>query len=621
MMMFVTVIFGWQTQICINRCCQMIIEHSVTLYHVGYGLRKHLKPSLGNGVVSLALLCCLLSAASGQQEFSVDQRMGVPYDWSHHHVIFSESDSPEIMREVQKEPRYWQQRLRTRPVQPPVSVPPPHRRSRFKRDWGESMGSNAYNETTPTYPAKYVFDALNPTPDCTNDYVVFTLPAPSSAFNVIAFNNLYVNTSSPSLCSGTAPTILFDYNALTNNGKLASAPVLSLDGTRIAFIENASQSRFHVLKWRAGDVGASFPAPYNTGTLADCATNGGVAPCEYTVAYSSHQASLSSPYVDYKGDTAYVSDDNGQVWAIHPVFKGGTPAVVSGYPVTPGNGGDVMTPPVYDGVSGNVFVADQHGNLFYIRTSAASAGSCASGSPPCVGSPTLNVANGQPVLESPMVDSTSHTVFVFSNGSPDNNFSSVVQTNTQLSISRQANVGSKGGQSVYSGSFDQAYFSNPGSGKLYVCGQDSGSTPALYAITFSGTAMNTGTAAFGPLDLATGGTNCSPLTENFNQSASVDYLFVGVANNCKLNGLPGNAGCVYSFPITSGFPPAASAVGVTEANGITGIIVDNVSNGSSGLLNTNIYFLTQGKQTCPEYNGTSNTNGNCAIKLTQSGLN
>lgn len=572
-----------------------------------------------------AFFLCSLRVASGQQ--SIDEnRIGVPYDWSHRHLIFANSDSPEVTREAQKDPRYWQQFLLRNLPAPPHRLgisPPPIKKRRYRRDWSESMGNNAYNQTSPVYPAKYVFNAINPTPSCTNDYVVYLLAAPSGAFNVIAFNNLYVNNASTGFCSGTAPTVLFDYNASQNGGSLLTSPVLSEDGAQIAFIEDASKAQFHVLKWKSGNVGSSFPAPYNTSNMANCATNGAVAPCEYSLVYSQHSATLSAPFVDYQNDVAYVSDDNAQVWAIHPVFKGGAPAVATGYPLTPGSGGDKMTPPVYDQVSKNVFVADQHGNLYYIRTSSASSGTCvSSSSPPCVGSTTLNVASGQQVLEAPIVDSTNQTVFVFSNGSPDNAHSSVVQTDTHLSFSGQANVGAKGGQNVYSGSFNNAYFNNPGSGMLYVCGQNTGGTPALYGITFTGTTMNTGTAAHGPLNLATGGEACSPVTENYNQSNSTDYIFLGVVNSCNLGGLPGNAGCVYEFPITSGFPASTAAVGLTEANGTTGIIVDNVSDGSGGQSsNTNLYFVTQSKQTCNEYTGTSNSSGNCAVKLTQSGFN
>ena len=81
-------------------------------------------------------------------------------------------------------------------------------------------------------------------------------------------------------------------------------------------IENSSSARFNVVNWKAGQVNTTtFGKPYNSSVLPNCATNGAVAPCEYSVQYSSKKsASISAPFVDYAaGDTAYVTDD--AVWS------------------------------------------------------------------------------------------------------------------------------------------------------------------------------------------------------------------------------------------------------------------------------------------------------------------
>jgi hypothetical protein len=85
------------------------------------------------------------------------------------------------------------------------------------------------------------------------------LNAGAGKFNVVAYNNLYTNSTSNGLCPGTAPAVLFAYNASQNHGKLLTSPALSLDGTPIAFIENASSAQLHILKWDAGDKSAAFP--------------------------------------------------------------------------------------------------------------------------------------------------------------------------------------------------------------------------------------------------------------------------------------------------------------------------------------------------------------------------
>jgi hypothetical protein len=60
---------------------------------------------------------------------------------------------------------------------------------------------------------------------------------------------------------------------------------------------------------------------------------------------------------------------------------------------------------------------------------------------------------------------------------------------------------------------------------------------------------------------------------------------------------------------------------VAETGGSTGIIVDNVANGSSSTANqANIYFVSPGTQSCTKNTGGTNITGNCAIKLTQTGL-
>jgi len=93
--------------------------------------------------------------------------------------------------------------------------------------------------------------------------------------------------------------VLFAYNITTApGGRIDTSPVLSLDGTQIAFVESVPGSPgfaiFHVLTWHAGD-----------GTAPDDA----VAPANITSLTFSPIASdnYSSPWVDYSADIAYVA--------------------------------------------------------------------------------------------------------------------------------------------------------------------------------------------------------------------------------------------------------------------------------------------------------------------------
>jgi hypothetical protein len=299
--------------------------------------------------------------------------VGVPTDWSHQHVIFSTSPDSETAADVQREPRYWLQAFRRQTI---VDVSASqaadytselnHRQyalweqewrdwrddgsgssrdrrrknrdrdeDKLERDWNEAMNTGFKSFSNVTYAAKYSFASANPMPSCTSDYVVFALgSSTSSSFNIIAFSNLYLNSSGgTAFCPGSSPKLLFAYYASTGAtpGGLNPSPVLSLDGTQIGFIEAAgSGAIFHVLKWQAASSTPTFPA--TTATLNNCATNGTL-PCEYSFGYAgTNTATRSTPFVDYSSDTAYASDNGGNLYAISPVFGGGTPATKSGWP-------------------------------------------------------------------------------------------------------------------------------------------------------------------------------------------------------------------------------------------------------------------------------------------------
>lgn len=565
--------------------------------------------------------CAVFSSPAQNTQFSL------PWDWSMQYRVFPAADSVDRQSQIEKDVRYRLQQLRRNYQQIDIETSA-SAVDRMQRDWREAIGNTGYSEGS-TYPAKYSFNVSNPTPNCAGDYIVYALASSTpSKFNLIAYNNLYVNSAGSGVCSGTTPSVLFAYNASQSAGNLSTAPVLSLDGTLIAFIENSSKAEFHVLKWKGGEYSPTFPKPYNSATLANCATNGGAAPCEYSVTYSATTATLSLPYVDYGSDTAWVTDDAGKISAIHPVFAAtpsNPPKVVTGYPLTVGSG--VMTAPVYDSVSGNVFVAGPT-NLYYVRTTSTSAGSCAAGSPPCAGKTSQTIGSGYgTTLDAPIVDSTDGWVFAFAWNATAKG-ATIVQSNTTLTTLKTAQIAGSGGSSpttLHSGTFNNAYYTNPASGLLYACGENgSGHYGALFAVSFTGSGMNTGPAAYGPLNLTSSsvsgsGAVCSPLAEVYNQTAGKDYLYTGVTSNCAFGG--SSTGCVFAFDITSAFPSSALAQYSTPG-GTSGIVIDNVNGSLTSA--TNLYFLSQeplgSEAPCTVYTGGTNTDGNCAVKLTQSAL-
>jgi hypothetical protein len=197
-------------------------------------------------------------------------------------------------------------------------------------------------------------------------------------------------------------------------------------------------------------------------------------------------------------------------------------------------------------------------------------------------------------------------VFVFA---ADGSFNLAVwQYDTSGVLLRNVRAGRiTGSVNVYTGAFDNNYYTNPSSGLLYFAGSLNGMA-SLVAVGFTGTTMN---ASFsGPLLLSTNPTTSepTPLTEIFNPSFSTakDRLFVGIDANCTSSG---TNGCVESLDISNGFPTGILATFTLGTNGTTfsvsGIIIDNVSSAAEA---SSVYF----EALTPTFN---------AIKLTQSGLN
>lgn len=609
---------------------------------------------------------------------------GTPIDWTHAHVVFStSSDDSNLQLRLQREPRYWLQMLRRRGSQEPGSVEafdaarilmaqlkrqqeressepnstvestgesdagfawrfrtPGRPKLPLERDWTQTFQTAGvtYPLISPAYPAKFSFAS---SPDCGADYVVFALPTSGATspqnFNIIAYNNLYVSTAGgASFCAGTGPHAIFEYNASSAGGALNTSPVLSLNGTLVAFVENVASASggavFHVLKFHSGDIQSTdvgFPKAFNALALPNCSTNSAVAPCEYSLQYtpvaSANPASLSSPFVDYDTDTAYVSDDGGNVYAISPAFNAtpaNPPAVKSGWPVNVGTLA-VLTPPVYDSGSGNVFVSSASGTEYFIRTTSASAGSCLSGNPPCLGSSSFSFSGGGSILEAVVVDSTTGKVFLSGTQTGTTSGSYLVQTDTVLSPGSVvlAQIGTGTANAVHPGTPDNNYFTSVITGRFYACGQNSAGEAQLYAFGFDSTGLLKTFGVLGsPLALGNGAASSAPcsgaVTEAFNQTAGKDWLFVGVKDRCA-GTIGGTNGCVESADITNSFPTTVNHL--AEVGGATGIIVDNLTDAAATTITTDIYFLFVGPQSSPDYNGSAHT-GTCAASATQSGL-
>jgi hypothetical protein len=445
--------------------------------------------------------------------------------------------------------------------------------------------------------------------------------------SIVAFDNLY------SGCNGSSPLPYWAYNT---GGQVATSPVLSLDGTQVAFVQNTgSTATLVILKWAAhtGDV----DDPMTLTTQARAAYRNCAAPCMIAMPFSTASGgavapdSHSSPFYDYNSDALYVGDDDGFLHEFTGVFGGNPTEVVSTsgniWPANVDSGSALTSPVCNDGAGGfgatdtGIFVGDASGILYRVD---ATKGSSTNG---VVSSAKLGNTG---IDDGPLVDSTTGNVYVFIRGNLGSGASeraSVIQFPVNFALGTAGHTtGTVSSNSTlpatafYPGDFDNSYYnSTDGSGNMYVCSTNGGLT-ALWRIPVTGGSL--GTPVLGPT-LTTANVACSPITEFYDGTADRMFLSVagnsvtgtngaGAAINCSAGG-----GCIMSFNITS-----TSGWGVTtgttatepEPGGTSGIVIDN----SSALTGASqIYFSPLAMGTCTLYwEGI----GGCAIQASQSQL-
>lgn len=549
-----------------------------------------------------AVCFAVLSLAAGlcAQEAAAPKHTGVPQDWSQGHIVFSRAALAQHPELIYREPRILHQAMQR--WQAPNSNVfygadplPASVNDSGQRDWSLALGSKV---VAHMYPAKFSFDPAA-VPDCIHDYVVFGLAAtgvPGASggqANLVALNNLYVKSDGSGFCKGiTAPTVLFAYNITTvTGGRISTSPVLSEDGTEIAFVESvpgtSPQAIFHVLTWAA-----------NQGTIKNAAAPGSMTSLTFS---PTANCTSSSPWIDYATDIVYVGSDKGNVYKITPVFKG-TPAVAGvPWPVTV-HANFHITPPVLDAGRNVLMVGSSDGVLYKITTAGV-----LSTSSLVVGKKGGTTSG---IVAPPIVDGTSGTTFVVS--ANDGTSAVLVEADTdsmtQLAKAR-IGVGSASGTNLnlYDPAISNDYFNDPSTGVIRLCGTDpvnflltdpwqyafgftmSGTQPKVNANYSFAQVLSTSTAA-----------RCTGWTEFFNPNigGGTDFFFFGLTRDCT--GTGGAGGCVAE---TTGDTPMTK---VTVANGPSGIIVDNFADPITYPEASSIYLTSEA--------------GNTAYKFTQNGL-
>jgi hypothetical protein len=528
-------------------------------------------------LIGLATLAFALAKRSPQRSQS---RKGLPTDWSHRHVKFSQPRTVEQAARLQNNTRYLQQleRLNSRPVQPvnaqsggttPSDARKDHRRRgrRLHRDWAEDMGPGAVLGPN-VYPAKFSFSSTVancafglPTPD----YVVFPTGVAGSMTqsSILAYTNLY------SGCAGPVPAVYWGFNT---GGTVNTSPVISLGGTQVAFTQTSGgTSSLVLLTWLAFDGLTQTPATPTP--VAASSYFGCTAPCMTTLPLGAATDTNSSVFYDYDTDTAYVGDNSGKLHQFTPVFLGMPAEVTSGWPATVSAA--VLTSPLYDDVSGNAFVADAGGFLYSVNSAGTVTASGQLG------------GVGLGIVDSPMLDVTSGLVYVYSAGNSTTSAGIFQLPTTFVAGATGSEVtigaGSLGGPPVYDGDFDNAYLSSSATGNIYVCGNPGGK-PTVYQIPVVAGAM--GAAGIVSTVSTTSGRACSPLTNVYNPFISgegipTEWVFLSV----EAAGGPAGCdtfSCVMNLKTTPWLPLTVYNLGQEILDSNLNIQVANNSGGTSG---------------------------------------
>ncbi len=523
----------------------------------------------GIGVRSLGYWICVLSLVAlgwilaGQAASPGNE--GIPTDWSHHHVIFSQPSTDAQAAVAMRDARYWQQWNRQHLMRTlnagGIGLKDGsllgNAAAASHGDWSQNLGSGA-NAGAGVYPAKYSFRVTSATcaSGTTPDYVVFStgLLGSSSQASIVGFDNLY------SGCGGNVPTVYWAYNT---GGQVLTSPTISGDGTQVAFVQTngVGAASLVLLKFASGGT-VSSPVTLvgvNNNLYRSC-----TAPCMTTIALRTFPGNValddttSSVFPDYTKDAIYVGSVLGWLHKFNGVFRGLPVRVTSGgFPlqVQPSNP-TALTSPVLDTTSGNLFVGDAGGYFYRINTTGTA-------------TPTVSgkIDFGTGVVAGPIVDSTAAKVYVFASSDGTTACtgakpcSAVYQFGTSFAAGTTGTKVTAGVSAafpsspspMFEGAFDSKYYaSGNATGNLYICGNTGGS-PTLYQIPINAGTM--GTVVTGPA-LSSATTGCSPVTDFSNSNATggtKEWLFAsaqasGLGNSCA------SSGCAMNFVNTPWLP-------------------------------------------------------------------
>ena len=394
----------------------------------------------------------------------------------------------------------------------------------------------------------------------------------------------------------------------------------------IGTVSASTAAHFHVLAFKNDDgqntgnlQSVLSPKTISTFSSTNPAAGSGTATDLVLGSSTSGTDTLSSPFVDYVRDQAYVGNDIGVLYRIKDVFCTSVNSDCSGstkpapsLDTTWGSGGAVtvcsgkLTGAVLDFVTLNVFVGCSDGKLYGFNSSGAA-----------LAHSPVTVGNGSTlggIVDSPIVDGVNGFVFAVSGSNGTN--AVLVQATTSLSSPTTMPVGAAGVFNLHAPAFNNPYFTSPSTSGAYIyvaAYNSAGNEIELYGYCFNSSnvlANCSGVSPAGPHTLVLNSTPGSqleyaPLTEFYNSTTSNDWLFITVLANRNPNlGL---------FNINS-FPTSQTPVpGVQEGSGTSAMVVDNNSSSAQA---SSVYFGALSTTAACAKGGI----GGCAVKLTQAAL-
>ena len=593
----------------------------------------------------LAIVGAFVISVAAQDESAVSpQHVGRVQDWSYNHIVFSGGLKGADLRAATKaEPRILFHLLERNldgaetPVGPrlPPRVPQggvdggnQNPRKDVHIDWSITLGTGVVPQNM--YPAKFNFDVAG-APDCVRDFVVYGLNvagALNGQANLVGLNRLYSGTGA-SFCNAATPKVNWAYNGTTvAGGAVLTSPVVSLNGTKIAYVESvATRTIFHILTWKAGEGTAATTAANPTANGACTAASS----CLKSLTLSATATdTFSSPWVDFATDKGFVGSDDGKIYRINCALNT-NPTIDWTFtlPVA-GTGGATPRPngPVYNSPYGYLFVGDQLGEMWTIKAKTGvpsllagpvmiGGGGCTTTNPPGrtgTPAPCTPLLGGFGMVDSVILDArgASQRIFAFSgNDGTVGSAAVVAQLKQDLTGLIRVHVG-LGGVNIHTGAFDNNYWgATPKTGKLFMCGMGAAdTTPYHYWISFTNYPKINSTPTGSLQRIATAGIQCVPATEFYNPNINLG----GVAGHHDLL-MSGLVDATNGYIITNDISLGSVTAGLNSVNypgGISGIIIDNAS---TQLQASSLYFST-----LTTVNVGTCTNLRCAVKLTQLNL-